>query len=88
MALKNLSENPAVCKLKEFGKSLSNVRIKKDYDMTVSVYNAEEPEKDISSHNVKGSSDESLLKMMAVVGIVSVFVSAVCCVCSLLKSDK
>ena len=86
--MKNLSENPAVCKLKEFGKSLSNIRIKKDYDMTLSVYNANDPEGERSTHNIKGSSDESLLKMMAVVGIVSVFVSAVCCVCSLFKNDK
>lgn len=86
--MKNLSENPAVCKLKEFGRSLSNIRIKKDYNLTLSVYNADDPEGECSAHNIKGSSDESLLKMMAVVGIVSIFISAVCCVCSLFKNNK
>lgn len=87
--MKNLAENPVVskisCKAKNICKNLSDIRIKNDYDVTVSIYDSKTPDTSESKHNMKGSCDCSLLKLLSVVGIVSVTLSAICCVCSCLK---
>lgn len=83
--MKSLSENPIVCKAKTACKNLSDIRIKNDYNMTVTLYDAKAPETAECSHTMKGSSDHSLMKLLAIVGIVSVVMSAICCVCSLFK---
>ncbi len=87
--MKNLAETPVVskisCKAKNICKNLSDIRIKNDYDVTISIYDAKSPESSESKHNMKGSCDCSLLKLLSVVGIVSITLSAICCVCSCLK---
>lgn len=87
--MKNLAKNPVVskvsCKAKKICKNLSDIKIKNDYDVTVSIYDAKAPEKTESKHNMKGSCDCSLLKLLSVVGIVSITLSAICCVCSFFK---
>ena len=87
--MKTLAENPVIskvsCKLKMLCKDLSDIKIKNDYDVTVSIYNAKAPDKSKSKHNMKGSCDCSLLKLLAIAGIISVTLSAICFVCSLFK---
>ena len=87
--MKNLAENPIVskvsCKAKEICKNLSDIRIKNDYNMTVSIYDAKKPEAEEAKHNIKGSCDCSLLKLISVVGIASITLSAICCVRSFFK---
>ncbi len=85
MDIKKLSENPVVCKAKDACKSLSDLRLKKDYEMTLSLYDKKSPDTPECTHTLKGSSDHSLMKMLAVVGVISITLSAICCVCSLFK---
>lgn len=83
--MKNLAENPIVCKAKCACKALSDIRVKKDYDMTVSLYDAKDPEKKECAHTFKGSTDISLLKMLSIIGVVSLAISAICGICSLFR---
>ncbi len=83
--MNSLSENKIVCKAKEICKRISNIRVKKNFDLTLSVYDAGTPEKPECTHSIKSSSDQSLIKLLSIVGLVSVMLSAVCCVCSLFK---
>ncbi|MBQ7383921.1 MAG: hypothetical protein IJV72_03925 [Clostridia bacterium] len=83
--MKKLSNEMAVAKFKEIAKRLSDIRIKKDCDLTISIYDAGNPEEDTCTHTLKSSSDHSLIKLLSIVGIVSVMLSAICCVCSLFK---
>lgn len=85
--MKNICENPMVKKACGAMRSLSDIRIKKDYNMTVSIYDAKTSETPECTHTIKGSSDHSLFKMLAVAGVVAVTVSAVCGVCSLFHKD-
>ena len=85
--MKNISENPMVKKTCSALKSLSDIRVKNDYNMTVSLYDAKASETPECTHTVKGSSDHSLIKLLAVVGIVAITASAVCGVCSLFHRD-
>jgi len=85
--MKNICENPMVKKACGAMRSLSDIRIKKDYNMTLSIYDANSSDSPECTHTLKGSSDQSLLKMLAVAGVVAVTVSAVCGVCSLFRKD-
>ena len=83
--MKNLAENPAVCKVKKIFKNLADIRIKNNYDVTLSIYDAKKPECEEATHNMKGSCDWSLVKMLSVIGIVSITLSSICCICSFFK---
>ncbi len=83
--MKNISENPMVEKAKCACKSLADIRVKQDYNMTVSLYDSKNPDTPECTHTVKGSCDHSLIKMLAVAGIVAVAVSVICGVCSLFR---
>lgn len=83
--MENLSSDRITCKLKALCRSISDVRIKHDYDLTLSVYDKKSPESTECSQNIKGSADHSLLKLIAVIGIVSVAASAICWICSLFR---
>ena len=83
--MKNISENPIVEKAKCACRSLADIRVKQDYNMTVSVYDAKCADKSECTHTIKGSCDHSLVKMLAVAGVVAIVVSAVCGVCSLFR---
>ena len=83
--MKNILENPIVEKAKCACKSLADIRVKRDYNMTVSLYDAKDPETMESTHTIKGSCDQSLLKMIALAGVVAIALSAICGVCSLFK---
>lgn len=87
--MKNLAENPVIskglCKAKSFCKNLSEIKIKNDYDVTIKIYDAKEPEKTESSHNMKGSCDCSLFKLLLITAIVSLTISGICFVCSFFK---
>lgn len=85
MDMSKITNNPATCKVKELLKSLSDLRIKKDYNVTVTLYDKNAPEVSECTHKLNGSSDHSLIKLLAVVGVVSVALSAICGVCSLFK---
>lgn len=84
-AMKILSKDMAACKAKEIFKRLMDIRIKKDCDLTISLYDAKYPEQDACSHTVKSSSDHSLIKLISIVGIVAIMLSAICYVCSFFK---
>ena len=83
--MKKFSESPIACKAKCALKNLSDIRIKSKYDMSVSLYDAKSPETTECTHVSSGEGDHSLIKLLAVVGVVSVIMSAICCVCSLFK---
>ena len=83
--MKNILENPIVEKAKCACKSLADIRVKQDYNMTVSLYDSKDPEAVECTHTVKGSCDHSLVKMIAVAGVVAVALSAICGVCSLFR---
>ena len=85
MDMNKLTNTPVVCKAKAFFKSLSDLRIKKDYDTTITLYDKNTPDAPECTHNIKGSSDHSLMKMLAIVGVVSITLSAICSICSLFK---
>ena len=85
MDMNKLANNPAVCKAKDLCKSLCDLRLKKDYEMTLTLYDKKSPDAPECTHNLKGSSDHSLIKMLAVVGVVSIALSAICGICSLFK---
>jgi len=85
--MKNMSENPIIRGASSFCRSLSDIRFKEDHAITLSLYNATNPEKKKCEHIIKGSSDHGLIKAIAVIGVISVTVTAFCTACSLLK-DK
>ena len=85
MDINKLTNNPVVCKAKEICKPLCDLRVKKDYEMTVTLYDKNSPESPECTHNLKGSCDHSLMKMLAVIGVVSITISAICGICSLFK---
>ena len=82
--MENIMQSKAVCKAKDFVKSLGDIRLKKDYSLSISVYNANDADSEKCAHTFKGSSDHGLVKMMAAAGVASVFASAVCALCSLM----
>lgn len=83
--MKNLSENKMICRAKELCRRLSELRIKKECDLTLSIYDAKNPEKAECTHNLKSSSDQSLIKLLSIVGLLCVMLSAIRCICSFFK---
>ena len=83
--MKNLLENSMVCKLKAAFKKLAEIRIKNSYDMTVTVYDESTPDTPECTHKANGTVDVSLVKLLAVFGVVSVTLSAICCVRSFFR---
>ena len=80
-----MSENPIVQKATSLCRSLSDIRIKEDHDMTLKIYSASAPDKPECEHIISGSSDHSLIKALTVIGAVSVLITAVCTTCALLR---
>ena len=83
--MKSLSENKMICRAKEFCHKLSEIKIKKECDLTLSIYDAKSPDKTECTHNFKSSSDQSLIKLLSIVGLVCVMLSAIRCLCSFFK---
>ncbi len=83
--MNSLSENKMMLRAKEMCKKLSDIRIKKECDFTLSIYDAKNPEKTECTHNLKSSSDQSLIKLLSIIGLISVMLSAIGCICSLFK---
>jgi len=83
--MKDMSESPIVRKATALCRSLADVRIREDHDVTLKIYNASSPSTPECEHIMTGSSDHSLIKTIAVIGAVSLVMTAFCTACSLLR---
>lgn len=72
-------------KIKNFFRSLFNTRIKKKYSVDLSLYGKEISEGDACSLSLSGSSDSSLWRSLALIGIIAVAISAICAVCAAIR---
>ena len=84
--MNSLSENKIMCKAMQLYKRLSDIRVKKECDFTLSIYDTKNPDKTEASHHLKSSSDQSLLKLLTIVALVTVTMSALGCICSFFKN--
>ena len=84
--MNSLSENKMMCKATQLCKRLSDIRVKKECDFTLSIYDNSNPYKSETSHHLKSLSDQSLLKLLMIVALVSITMSAVGCICSFFKN--
>ena len=83
--MKDRSENPIVCKACSLCQTLLGVRIKEKHDVTLTLYNENKPDEPECEHHMTGSSDHSVIKAIAVIGAISLVMTAFCAACSLLR---
>ena len=83
--MENSTQSTPVCKLKELAKTLTDIRVRSKYAMSVDVYSESNPEKTYSSHKSDGSADSSLFKTLAVIGAISLSMAVMACACSHFK---
>ena len=84
--MKDMSECRIVRKASSICRSLADIRIKEDHDLTFKIYNASSKESPECEHIITGSSDHSLIKAIATVGAVSLIMTAFCTACSMLRN--
>lgn len=83
--MENSTQTTPACKLRELAKTLSDIRVRSKYAMSVDVYSASSPEKTYSSHKSDGAADTSLFKTLAVIGAISLSIAMMACACSHFK---
>ena len=83
--MKNMSESPIIRKAMSLYRSLADIRLKEEHRITLKLYNASAPEESECNQSIHGCSDHSLIKMISVIGILALIMTAFCTLCSLLK---
>ena len=83
--MKNICDNPIVQKLKSTCCSLAKTRIRGEYSASIVLYNEDAPDKADASHSCDGKIDQALVTALTVLGMVTIFASAVCCVRSIFR---
>ena len=86
--MKGMSNNYTVCKLRELFKSLSEVRLKSDYNIKLSIYKDESSEAPSSSHSLSGTVKCKILKAAALISLIVVFCSLISSLTSCLRFRK
>lgn len=81
----NASENSIACKARSLCRALADIRVKEEHDVSIKLYNASSLDAPECNHVLKGSSDHSLIKTIAVIGAISFVMTAFCSACSLLR---
>lgn len=84
--MNNTSET-MMCKAKKALKSLFGASIEKNYDLTLSLYPDGDTQNPSCSHHFKGSSRHSIVKAVALGGVIAVILSTVGSICSCMR-DK
>ena len=83
-----LCENQMVCKLKEGLCKLSKYKLKEDYNISVSLVNEEETDLDEqNTHELHGTVECKLVKLLAILGITALSLAAIKTICAFFFED-
>jgi len=84
--MENTTEKKMLCKAKKLCGRLCRLRVKTDYSLSVSLYDAENGSSPECAHETQGSSDHSILKLVAVICAMSVIAAATSSICTMCKN--